>query len=179
MKVKEIMTGDAGFCYGVDSLTKAASIMWQRDCGAVPVVDAENKVIGMITDRDICIALASRDQKASEIEVGELCNGRVWTSSPGDDIKDAVKLMRKNQVRRLPVIDGEGRLQGVVAMADVITAAGARKKSKAIRKQIFSLVKALTTKTPIRLSEIAPENTENTANTVDAEDRIEDNGENN
>lgn len=87
MKVKDIMAASPGFCYGVDSLTRAASIMWQRDCGAVPVVDAENKVIGIITDRDICIALASRDQKASEIAAAELCHGAVLTAAPDDDIK--------------------------------------------------------------------------------------------
>lgn len=160
MKVKEIMTSGAGFCYGVDSLTKAAVIMWQRDCGAVPVVDAENKVIGMVTDRDICIATASRDLKTSEIKVGELCNGHVLTVSPGDDIKAAIKSMRKNQVRRLPVVDNEGELQGVISMADILNAAAAKKSSKSIRKQAFSLAKAMIKKTPIKLSVAAVEEAE-------------------
>src|ERR1044072_6695315 len=110
MKVSDIMTADPGFCFAVDTLTKAASIMWQRDCGTVPVLDAGNKVIGMVTDRDICIAVASRDGRASEIMAGELCSGNVLSCSPDDELKKALKSMRKNQLRRLPVVDGDGRL---------------------------------------------------------------------
>lgn len=157
MKVKEIMTGDAGFCYGVDSLTKAASIMWQRDCGAVPIVNAESKVIGMVTDRDICIAVASRNERASELKVGDLCDGNVLSTEPGADIKDAVKTMRKNQVRRLPVVDKDGYLRGVLSMADVLNAAAAKKSSKSVRKLAFSLAKAMTKKAPIKLSVVAVE----------------------
>lgn len=162
MKVKELMTSGAGFCYGVDSLTKAAIIMWQFDCGSVPVVDAENKVIGVVTDRDICIATASRDMKPSEIHAGELCNGHVLTVSPDDDIKDAIKSMRKNRVRRLVVVDRDGYLRGMVTMADIINAAAAKKKSKSLRKRAFLLMAAITRKTPIKLAEIEPEETEET-----------------
>jgi CBS domain-containing protein len=157
MKVKKIMTAEPAFCYGADSLTKAALIMWQRDCGAVPVVDAENKVTGIITDRDICVAIASRDQKASEITAAELCSGAVLTAQPDDDIKKAVKLMRKNQFRRLPVADEEGRLLGIVTLADIVLAAGAKKKNKSARKRVFSLIEAISKKPPIRLSEITAE----------------------
>jgi CBS domain-containing protein len=160
MKVKEIMTSEPGFCYGMDSVAMAALIMWQRDCGAVPVVDGENKVTGIVTDRDICIAVASREQKASEIKAGELCSGAVLTVLPDDDIKKVVKLMRRNQIRRLPVTDEQGRLQGMVTLADIIAAAGAKKKSRSARKKIFSLIAAISKKPPIRLSEIVIEDAE-------------------
>jgi CBS domain-containing protein len=157
MKVKEIMTADPGFCFGVDSLTKAAMIMWQRDCGAVPVVNAENQVVGVITDRDICIAAASQDRKASEIRAFELCDGRVWTVSPDDDVRDAIKFMRKFQVRRLPVTDDGDRLVGMLTIADVVNAAGSKKKGKALRKKVLPLISSVTKKPAIHLSEIAPD----------------------
>ncbi len=160
MKVKEIMTEGPGFCSGTDTLAGAAMIMWQRDCGAVPVVDAENKVIGIITDRDICIAVASREKKASGIKAGELCAGAVLTVLPDDDIKKVIKLMRGNQIRRLPVTDEEGHLQGIVTLADIVTAAGAKKKNKSARKKVFSLIEAVSKKPPIRLSEIVAEEAE-------------------
>jgi CBS-domain-containing membrane protein len=152
------MTGDAVFCFAVDTLTKAASLMWQRDCGAIPVVDVENKILGIITDRDICIALATRNRKASEIRAGELCKGDVLTCSLEDDIKKAIKLMRKNQVRRLPVINEEGGLAGMITLADIVAAAGAKKKDKALSaKKVFKLFEAISKKPPIHLSEIIPE----------------------
>lgn len=155
------MTGDAGFCFAVDALSKAAAIMWQRDCGAVPVVDVDNKILGIVTDRDICIAVASRNQKASEIRAGELCGGEILTCSPGDDIKQAIKLMRKNQVRRLAVADAEGRLAGMISLADIVGAAGGKKKDKSLStKRVFKLFEAVSKKPPIRLSEIRPEDGE-------------------
>ncbi len=126
--------------------------------GAVPVVDVDNKILGIVTDRDICIAVASRDRKASEIRAGELCGGQVLTCSPGDDVKKAMRLMRRKQVRRLPVADEEGRLAGMITLADIIDAAGAKKKDKSLSpKKVFKLFEAINKKPPIRLSEISPE----------------------
>ena len=81
MKVKKIMTADAGFCSAEENLSKAVEIMWQRDCGAVPVIDGEMKVIGMITDRDISVAAGSRNQKLPEIKIGEVIGNKVFTCS--------------------------------------------------------------------------------------------------
>jgi CBS domain-containing protein len=157
MKVSDIMTADPAFCFAVDSLTKAASIMWQRDCGAVPVLDAGNSVIGMVTDRDICIAAASSDRKASEIMASELCGAGVVSVTPKDQLKKAVKLMRKNQLRRLPVITDDGQLAGIITLADIVSAAGAKKKPKELTyKKVFSLFEAVSKKTPILLSEVPP-----------------------
>ena len=73
MKVQDVMTREVGFCRSEDSLATAATIMWEKDCGAIPILDAENRVAGMITDRDVCIAVGTRDKRASEIGVGEFC----------------------------------------------------------------------------------------------------------
>jgi CBS domain-containing protein len=160
------MTADPGFCFAVDSLTKAASIMWQRDCGAVPVLDAGSKVIGVVTDRDICIAVASRAGRASEITAGELCGGNVLTCAPNDELKKALKLLRKNQLRRLPVVDGDERLVGIITLADIVNAAGAKKKHKDLSPQkVFSLFAAVSKKPPILLLEVSPEEEKTTIET--------------
>jgi CBS domain-containing protein len=160
------MTADPGFCFAVDTLTKAAGVMWQRDCGAVPVLDAGNKVIGMVTDRDICIAVTSRDWRASEIMAGELCSGNIFTCAPNDELKKVLKLLRKNQLRRLPVIDGDGRLVGIITLADIVNAAGAKKKHKGLSPQkVFSLFEAVSKKPPILLLEVSPEEEETTIET--------------
>ena len=105
MKVKKIMTADAGFCSAEENLSKAVEIMWQRDCGAVPVIDGEMKVIGMITDRDISVAAGSRNQKLSEIKIGEVIGNKVFTCFETDDAEDALKKMRRAKVKRLPVVE--------------------------------------------------------------------------
>jgi CBS domain-containing protein len=166
MKVSDIMTADPGFCFAVDTLTKAATIMWQRDCGAVPVLDAGNRVIGMVTDRDICIAVASRDRRASEIMAGELCSRNVLACLPNDELKKALKQMRKNQLRRLPVIDSDGRLVGIITLADIVNAAGAKKKHKDLSpKKVFSLFETVSKKPPILLLEVSPEEEETSIET--------------
>lgn len=120
MKVQEVMTGDARTCGPDTNLAAVAMIMWETDCGAVPVLDDAGKVIGMITDRDICMAAATKNREASRIAVGEVITGDVFSCRPEDDLSDALKTMRNEQVRRLPVIGGDGELCGVLSVNDVL-----------------------------------------------------------
>jgi CBS domain-containing protein len=120
MKVREIMTIDVGSCGLETNLAAAARIMWDKDCGSVPVVDSEGRAIGIITDRDICMALTTRNNLASEVTVGDVVNGTVTSCAAGDDISVALKKMQDEQLRRLPVVDGEGRLVGILSLNDVI-----------------------------------------------------------
>jgi len=120
MKVREIMTGAVGSCGMEANLAAAARIMWDKDCGSVPVLDNEGHVIGMITDRDICMALTTRNRLASEVLVGDVINGVVKTCAPDDAVTDALKAMRGEQLRRLPVVDSEGELVGILSLNDVI-----------------------------------------------------------
>jgi CBS domain-containing protein len=130
MKVQEIMISDVGTCGPESDLAAAATIMWERDCGCVPVLDGERKVLGMITDRDICMAVATRNKRASEIKVAEVASGQVYTCSPEHDLKDIMGIMRNEQLRRLPVVDSSGVLQGIVSINDIVLHAekGASKK---------------------------------------------------
>ena len=120
MKVREIMTGEVGSCGLETNLAAAARIMWEKDCGAVPVLDSQGQVIGIITDRDICMALTTRNYLASGITVGDVISGMVKACAPDDDVNTALQTMQREQVRRLPVVDGEGKLVGILALNDVI-----------------------------------------------------------
>src|SRR5579872_2795388 len=108
MRVKDVMTDDVKCCSLETNLAAAAKIMWEADCGAVPVTDGQNKVIGVITDRDICIAGATRSRTEGEIPVQEVISRTVYSCSPNDDVRVALETMRAQQVRRLPVVGQDG-----------------------------------------------------------------------
>lgn len=120
MKVREIMTAEVGSCGLETNLAAVAKVMWEKDCGAVPVLDSEGKAIGIITDRDICMALTTRNNLASEVTVGDVISGPVKSCAPGDDVSDALGTMQSEQLRRLPVVDNDGRLVGILSLNDVI-----------------------------------------------------------
>ncbi|MBS1797595.1 MAG: CBS domain-containing protein [Acidobacteria bacterium] len=150
MKVSEVMTKEIESCGLADDLTKAAEIMWKKDCGIVPVTDAENRVVGVVTDRDIAIAAASRDRKTSEIRIGEMSFRPLKTCVPDDDLKNALRRMRKYKLRRLCVVNEDGTLAGVLSVADVLRAA----HKKSIRKLLFSTLDAIARPAPIVLEQI-------------------------
>lgn len=108
------MTRSVRACHPETNL--AAALMWEGDCGTLPVVVDGGKIIGMITDRDIAIELGTRRQIAAETPVSEAMSKEVFACAPDDDIHTALKTMRKDRVRRLPVINDEGSLQGSLSM---------------------------------------------------------------
>lgn len=119
MKVEEVFTREPGTCGPDSSISAAAWIMWERDCGTVPVVDGEGKVVGMISDRDITIAAITKERSPSEVNVREVMTGSVCSCRPSDDVQDAMKLMAMRRVRRLPVVDPEGKLLGILSITDL------------------------------------------------------------
>ena len=125
MKVREIMTSDVTTCRPETNLAEAVKLMWERDCGVLPVVKSDGIVSGMITDRDICVALATRGQTADRIAVHDVIEGTAYTCSSDDDAMVALKTMKSQRVRRLPVVDAEGRLKGILSLNDVMMHAGA------------------------------------------------------
>ncbi len=120
MRVKEIMTANAKACTLTDNLADAARLMWEADCGIVPVVAEGGKVVGLITDRDICMAAMTRGRSESNIAVEDAISGKVFTCKPEDDIHSALNTMRDNKVRRLPVVAADGKLAGMLSMNDVV-----------------------------------------------------------
>ena len=95
--------------------------MWAKDCGALPVLGTDNGVVGIITDRDISLAVAMSQRRPSEITVGEVMSKPVYACGPDDHIKLALNWMATMQVRRLPVLDQSGALQGILSISDVMT----------------------------------------------------------
>lgn len=123
MKVQDIMTSNVQCC-GLDTnLAAAAKMMWDSDCGALPVLNVEGQVLGMITDRDICMAAATKNKPPSEITVWETTSGKAYTCRPTDDVHTALDIMKRERVRRLPVVDEKGMFQGIIAMNDFLLAA--------------------------------------------------------
>ena len=128
MKIKEVMTPDAKAIWITESLADAAKTMWENDCGILPIIKDGRKVVGMITDRDICMATAVRDRNPSAISVEEVMNRIVYAAEAEEDIEQALQTMREHKVRRLPVLNLEGELQGIVSMNDIVLKAGNGKK---------------------------------------------------
>jgi CBS domain-containing protein len=144
MKVQDIMTGDVETCSPESDLAAAAVIMWKRDCGSVPVVDESRRVVGMITDRDICMAVATRNKLASMIKVSEVISGRVYACAPDDSIRDALETMQSAQLRRLPVVDDEGTLHGILSINDVVLhSAKGRSKKHISHRDVIATLKVL------------------------------------
>lgn len=125
MKVKEIMTGNPSVCDLNESLSQAAKTMWEADCGVLPVLKDGNEIVGLITDRDICMALAMRDCNAATVSAEEVITGEVYSVGPEDEIQKALQVMQEHQVRRLPVVNPEGELEGMLSMNDIVLQAQA------------------------------------------------------
>lgn len=120
MKVKEIMTPSTKAIWLTESLVDAAKLMWENDCGVLPIIKDGRKVIGMITDRDICMAIAMRDANPSGVSVEEVMTGLVYSVKPEDDVYQALQAMQEHKIRRLPVINVEGELEGILSMNDIV-----------------------------------------------------------
>jgi len=120
MKVQNVMTTNVATCSPDTNLAAAACLLWEHDCGPLPVINHEGKVVGMVTDRDICMAVATKNRLASEIPVREVMTGAVHTCHPNNDVKSAIKTMQDEKVLRLPAVDDDGRLQGIISMNDIM-----------------------------------------------------------
>jgi CBS domain-containing protein len=130
MKVKDVMTPDARAIWITESLADAARQMWENDCGILPIVKDGRKVIGMITDRDICMATAMTDRNPSRISVEEVMTGTVYAAGAEEDVEHALQTMREHKIRRLPVLNPEGELEGILSMNDIVLKAKNRNGKK-------------------------------------------------
>jgi CBS domain-containing protein len=119
MLIQDLMSTNVRSCRSYESLNAAAHTMWEADVGAVPVLDDKQRVVGMLTDRDICMAAYTQGRPLSEIVIAESMSRSLVTCSPDDTVAHAEELMREHAVRRLPVVDAQRHLVGIVSMNDL------------------------------------------------------------
>ena len=125
MSIAKLMSARVDHCTPQTDLAAAAMIMWRGDCGIVPVIEPESRrLVGVITDRDICMAAGTRHQPIGGIAVADVMTRTLVTCRPSDSARNALARMAEHAVRRLPVVDDEGRLVGVLSIADLVRATG-------------------------------------------------------
>lgn len=130
MKVQDLMTTNPAACTLTNSLVEAGLMMWHHDCGILPVVAEGGKVVGLITDRDICMAGVLTGRNLTNIAVKDVVSGKVVACRTDDDIRAAMKMMEENRIRRLPVVDDLGLLRGILSMNDIVLTAEEPKDKK-------------------------------------------------
>ena len=150
MKVQDVMTYDVQTCRPETNLADAAMRMWRGDCGILPVLADGRKVVGVITDRDICMAAATKHRDPTNIRVGEVISGKVYACSPDTEIHEALKIMQQKQVRRLPIINDEDRkLAGILSMNDVALKAKADRKAELSAEDVENTLRSICTHRPV------------------------------
>lgn len=121
MKVKDVMTPSAVCCSTETNVGAAVELLWVNNCGMLPVVGNDRRIQGVVTDRDITIAMGTRNRLPGELTVGEIATTNVVTCKPEDEIHEALQTMAEKRVRRLPVVNNEGMPEGILSIEDIIT----------------------------------------------------------
>ena len=117
--VHDIMRVRVYSCSPTDTLHRAAQIMWEKDCGCLPVIDDVRRVRAVITDRDICMAALTQGVALAETSVSSAMSGSLTVCSPDDSLSTVEDSMRAQQIRRVPVVDANGVLIGMISLADI------------------------------------------------------------
>ncbi|MBI3132647.1 MAG: CBS domain-containing protein [Acidobacteria bacterium] len=120
MIVRDICSRKGISCHLDTTLAEAAELLGDHEGEALPVVDGSNKVVGVITDRDIVLALAARKEKAARLPARDVMTAPAHGVHPDDSVALAMRYMRQYQIRRIPVVDGLGNLLGLLSMNDLI-----------------------------------------------------------
>lgn len=134
MNVQDVMTRQAQACRPEDTIERAAQLMWNHDCGCLPVCtgeDGERRIIGMITDRDICMNALFQRKSLRELYVCDAMSRNVSTCRAGDSLDRAEQTMQQARVRRLPVLDENDSLIGMISLADLAIEAARERRQVA------------------------------------------------
>jgi len=142
MKVQEIMTRPAVTCREHDTLDRPAQKMWDHDCGAIPVTSEDGRIVGVVTDRDICMAAYTKGLPLRAIRVQDAMARKVFACRPEDTVEQAEKLMSEKQIRRLPVVDEHDRPVGIVSVTDIARQAAVSRKQDG-REQVTETIAAI------------------------------------
>jgi CBS domain-containing protein len=120
--VRSVMTADVRICGPDDSLAQAAQLMWNGDCGAIPVI-VDGQLLGVITDRDVCMATFTQGQAPSKLQVKAAMSKVMFSCAPDDSLESALSTMAAQRVRRLPVVSADAKLVGIISIADIVRCA--------------------------------------------------------
>jgi CBS domain-containing protein len=143
MKVKELMTREVASCRPEASLAEAARLFWERDCGLVPVVDGEGLLLGVLTDRDACLAALFQGGTLASLPVARTMSREIVACQASDSLESALSVMADRQVRRLPVVDAGGRLEGLISLCDLLRSAVQAKDAKHGHQLLVQTAEAL------------------------------------
>jgi CBS domain-containing protein len=127
MNVEQCMTKSPRVCFEGDSLESAARIMWDNDCGSVPIVDGSSRLVGIITDRDLCMASYTQGAPLHAIRLSSAMAKKVFSCGPKDTVESVARTMSTHRIRRVPVVDAQRRVIGIVSLGDL--ARGATKST--------------------------------------------------
>jgi CBS domain-containing protein len=143
MLVKDVMVRTPAFCAPEANLGEATAILWNRNCGILPIVDSQQRVIGVVTDRDLCIAMGTRNRLPGEITLAQVASKKVYSCRSDETIPGALEIMGRHKVRRLIVVDGQGHLEGILSMDDIVLHAEPAVGGRAPAVPADSVIRAL------------------------------------
>lgn len=137
------MSEPAVTCRASDCLNTAAQLMWEHDCGAIPVTGDDGQLVGIVTDRDICMAAYTRGATLHDIAVSDAMARNVFSCQAGDSLDAAERLMSERQVRRLPVIDRDQRPIGMLSLNDIARSAASSRKKNGLEREVVQTLAAI------------------------------------
>jgi CBS domain-containing protein len=137
-KCNEVMTKNPVCCLPNDMVAKVAKLMKRKNVGSIPVIENEKtrKLVGIVTDRDLTLRIVAKELDAKSTKVEEVMTRKLVTCRAEDDLQKALDAMSEHQLRRIPVVDKDNKILGIIAQADVATRADRPKKTAAMVKEI-------------------------------------------
>jgi len=146
LRVKDLMSAQPHACAVSEPASAAARIMWEHDCGIVPVVSGDGRLVGVVTDRDICMATYLQGRPPAEIPVRQLMTREPIACHPDDEVLWAEHLMAERQIHRLPVVDHHGAPVGMLSLGDLArgsTASGDGRRKGDLRDDLLQTMAAI------------------------------------
>jgi CBS domain-containing protein len=143
MNIQEIMSKPVMTCQPNDTLNTAARLMWEHDCGAIPVTGEEGTLVGIITDRDVCMAAYTKGAALERIAVSDAMARQVFSCQADGALETAEQLMADKQIRRLPIVDGDNRPVGILSMNDIARHAAAAGKKNGLDREVTKTLAAI------------------------------------
>jgi len=141
--VAQVMSARVHQVHASASLNEVARHMWEHDIGIVPVVDTDNRLKGVVTDRDVAMAAYLQGRLLQSLGVQEVMSSEVQTVSPMDTLSGAASTMAHHQIRRLPVVDNEGKLIGMLSLNDLAEVSGKAKPDGISRQKVADTLRAI------------------------------------